>query len=223
MAAAFGLGGYTKGVGLFEDTPPTNSPNSDFAIRSSGNSYAAELSQNVISFNNMSKDNFTNISHNPPFSFGMMARKNFEKNGIETGLVYTHLASRFDFWNYNVHQRLHYIGLPVNLLGYFENSKPDAWRVYLSAGFMVEKGLRAIYSQELRWVNQIQNTVVKSNINGLQWSLNGGLGVSRRLEKGFGVYFESRVGYSLDNNQPVSIRTEMPVYVGLSFGLNYEL
>ena len=175
----------------------------------------------------MTKDDFTNISHSPPFSFGIMASKSREDGaGLEFGLVYTYLASRFDWSNWSnnrAYQGLHYIGIPVNLVGYLGKSKPDKWRVYLSGGIMVEKGLRAVYRQEMRSGNEIRNTTVRSSINGLQWSLNGGMGITRRLEKGFGIYIEPRVGYSFDNKQPISIRTESPVYFGINFGLNYKL
>jgi len=224
LSAALGIGGYTNSID--PHTSSASQKSSSMVENSSGNRYAANLAGSVMSFDNMSKDDFTNISHNPPFSLGMTARSGgFEKNaGIEFGLVYTYLASRYNWSNHNVHQGLHYIGIPVNLFGYLGNPKPgNIWRVYFSGGFMVEKGLRAIYKQERTWESEIRTTTVKSSINGLQWSLNGGLGISRKLENGFGIYFEPRVGYSFDNNQPISIRTEWPVYVGVSFGLNYEL
>ena len=225
LAAVFGVGGHSESFSDFSETPSGGGQKSFFAENGSGNRYAAELSGSILSFDNLTEDDFTNIIHNPPFSFGMKARKNFATGGaaFEIGLTYTYLVSRFEMWNYNVQHDLHYIGLPVNLVGYLGNSKHKNWRVYVSGGFMVEKGLRAIYRQEITWGSQRHNTTVRSSINGMQWSLNGSVGITRRLENGFGIYFEPRAGYSFDGNQPISIRTEMPVYFGVNFGLNYEL
>ena len=233
LAAAFGTGGNADNsfsaasnsfsIG-FNDATQSPSVKLDF---SGNNEYAVNRSNNIISFDNKAPKDFSNISHRPPFSFGLTARKNLGKRGgVESGLVYTYLASRFkwsEWTGYEVQQNLHYVGIPVNMVVYLWNSKPN-WRIYLSGGFMVEKGLRAIYRQERQWRNETQTTTVKtSSIDGWQWSLNSALGVNYRLEKGWGVYFEPRVGYSFDCNQPVSIRTESPVYFGVNLGLNFEL
>ena len=222
LAAVFGIGSYNNGIDASQSSGVSKS---SIAENSSGNIYATGLSSNIMSFDNMNEDDFTNISHSPPFSLGIKARTGgSDKNaGIETGLIYTYLSSRYKWSNHNVFQGLHYIGIPVNFVGYLGNSKTGAWRFYFSGGFMVEKGLRAIYRQERTWIREHRYTTVKSSINGLQWSLNGAMGISHKLEKGFGIYFEPSVGYSFKNNQPVSIRTQMPVYIGISLGINYEL
>jgi len=224
LAAALGFGGGNSGMS--ENQATTTIMNQDFGLSGSGNKYANDLSKSIQSFEYMRRDDFTNINHLPPLSFGLTARKSIGKNsGLETGLIYTNLASRFEWSNwgtYDAHQTLHYLGIPVNLAIYLWNTNPN-WRIYLSGGFMVEKGLRAVYRQERQMWSEQRLTTVKSSIDGLQWSLNSALGASFRLDKGFGIYFEPRVGYSFDNNQPVSIRTEYPFYFGINIGLNYEL
>ena len=225
FAAAFGTGGSTNGFDVMSnDYSVYDSPMAGWDGMGRGNDYATELSSSIRSFNSMKREDFTNIQHSPPFSFGLTARKSLRKNiGVESGLVYTYLSSRFEGEGYNAHQSLHYIGIPVNMAVYFGNSKSN-WRAYLSGGFMVEKGLRAKFVQQENWVSASRNTTVKSSaISGLQWSLNGALGVNYRLEKGWGIYFEPRVGYSFDCNQPISIRTEKPLFFGINMGLNYEL
>jgi len=226
FAAAFGTGGYINeyGNGNDHNIIGHNSSPKGWLGLSSGNSYATDMSYNIRSFSGMSRNDFTNISHRPPFSIGLTARKSLSKNsGVESGLVYTYLASQYKWSNYDVRQGLHYVGIPVNGVIYLWNSNPN-WRVYFSGGFMIEKGLRGIYRQE-RWLESEHRitTVKSSSISGMQWSLNGALGINYRLEKGWGIYFEPRVGYSFDCDQPVSIRTEWPVYVGVHLGLNYEL
>ena len=223
FAAAFGTGGSTSGLENMSNDY-SSFPEMGWDGMGSGNDYAAQRSSGIQSFSYMSREDFTNIQHRMPFSFGVTARKSLGKRGgVESGLVYTCLSSRFEWESYDVHQSLHYMGIPVNMTVYLGNSKSN-WRVYLSGGFTVEKGLRAIYRQERRWGSEIRTTTVKkSSIDGLQWSLNGALGVSYKLEKGWGIYFEPRVGYSFDCSQPISVRTEMPVFFGINMGLNYEL
>lgn len=228
LAAAFGIGGYSNVLNDnhsdMYNAPSSGSVSSKtMGLSGSNNEYAANLSGSVRSFSDMSRSDFTNISHRPPLSFGLTAHKSLGKGGgWETGLVYTFLSSRYEWEGYHVNQSLHYVGIPVNMVVYLWNSNPN-WRVYLSGGFMAEKGLRAIYRQERQLPSEHRITTVKSSINGLQWSLNGALGINYKLEKGWGIYFEPRVGYSFDCNQPVSIRTEMPVFFGINMGLNYEL
>ena len=227
FAAAFGTGGYTEGISKDKFySPPISitSPTSPKILMDGNNYYATKMSNNIQSFAEMSRNDFSNIDHRPPFSFGLTVRKSLGKNsGFESGLVYTYLASQYKWSGYDVRQGLHYVGIPVNAVVYLWNSNPN-WRIYFSGGFMIEKGLRGIYRQE-RWQESEHRitTVKSSSINGLQWSLNGALGINYRLEKGWGIYFEPRAGYSFDCDQPVSIRTDWPVYVGIHLGLNYEL
>jgi hypothetical protein len=229
LAAAFGIGGNTDGFsGDFGGNPDNVSSTHGVSYPKKGlsgrdNDYAAEIAANVPSFSDMSRNEFADISHRPPLSFGLTARKNLGKRiGVESGLTYTYLASHFKWSNHDARQGLHYLGIPVNMAVYVWNSNAN-WQIYLSGGFMVEKGLRGIYRQERQMTSEHRFTTVKSSIDGLQWSLNGGFGVNYRLDKNFGIYFEPRVGYSFDCNQPVSIRTEYPVYFGVSLGLNFEL
>ena len=87
---------------------------------------------------------------------------------------------------------------------------------------MAEKGLRVIYRQTSSWGSETRTTTVKTSIDGLQWSLNGALGINYRFDKGFGIYLEPRVGYCFDNDPPISMRTEWPIFIGVNMGLNYE-
>jgi hypothetical protein len=198
-------------------------------LSGSNNKYAANLSWSVPSFENLQREEFTNISHSTPFSSAITARKMLGNNvGVESGLVYTFLSSRFAFTNwardYTVHHNLHYVGMPFNLIVYFGNTKSNNnWRFYLLGGYMVEKGLRAIYKQEERSQGQLRSTTVRSSIEGVQWSVNCSFGVSYKLEKNWNIHFEPRLGYSFNDNQPTSIRTEHPVYLGVNLGLNYKL
>jgi len=213
------LPGYTSTKGITNGTEDMQS-SLELSLNGSSNRYAAS----TVPLSHISAKDITNIRHTPPFSLGMMARKSLGKrSSVESGVVYTCLASRFKWSDYDVNQRLHYMGIPVNMVVSLGSNAKSDWQIYLSGGFTVEKGLRAICRHERQMGNMIHTITSKRSIDGLQWSLNGALGVNYRFYKGLGIYFEPRAGYSFDCNQPVSIRTERPVYIGINLGLNYEL
>ena len=196
-------------------------------VRLTGNNqYASSLSASIQPFDNMSKSDYNVIRHLPPLSLGFTARTYMGGANIECGVVYTYLASRFSWTQsgveYNVRQSLHYVGIPVNLVGYIWNKRPD-WKIYFSLGVMVEKGLRGIYKQERLSTNRSTFTTIKSSIEGVQWSLNGAIGVSYRIKKDFSLYFEPKTGYFFDCTQPISMRTEWPFVIGFGIGVSYQL
>lgn len=168
-------------------------------------------------------EEYSNVDYSLPLSFGMTVRKDFNKYvALETGLVYTYLSTKFSGYGKVSHDAklgLHYLGIPVNAVVYlWRNQK---WHVYLSGGVMMEKGIRSVHTQNRHESDGIHTTIAKENIGGLQWSLNASAGVSYRLYQDWSLYFEPRLSYYFDNYQPVSIRTDKPVIVGLGAGIRY--
>ena len=160
-----------------------------------------------------------------PLSFGLSIRKNINKHyGVETGLVYTYLSSNYR-WNdstpFDATQQLHYLGVPVNGIIYLRNNQTK-WNIYLSAGVMLEKGLRMETVRKQHLPDRVVTTRQKSNIDGWQWSLNSSAGISYRFADKMKLYLEPRLGYYFDNDQPESIRTDRPVAVGFGAGLQYS-
>jgi hypothetical protein len=199
----------------------SNSRVGDF-VSSSPNFYDKTLSAVNTNYTSiLATNDFTKKTYNDPLSFGLTVRKQLNKTlSLESGLVYTYLLSTFE--NSGVQRseaklHLHYIGIPVNLITeLWENSK---WEVYLSTGFMAEKGIQSLYVQSQYFGAEVVTTTAKTNINGIQWSINGGVGVSYKIKKQLGIYFEPKFSRYFDNNQPVSARTDHPFVFGLSAGL----
>ena len=191
-------------------------------VSSSPNFYDRTLSAANTNYTSiMATNDFTKKTYNDPLSFGLTVRKQLNKTlSLESGLVYTYLLSTFE--NSGVQRseaklHLHYIGIPVNLITeLWENSK---WEVYLSTGFMAEKGIQSLYVQSQYFGTEAVTTTAKTNINGIQWSINGGVGVTYKIKRQLGVYFEPKFSRYFDNNQPVSARTDHPFVFGLSAGL----
>ncbi|MBP1664644.1 MAG: outer membrane protein beta-barrel domain, partial [Bacteroidetes bacterium] len=79
------------------------------------------------------------------------------------------------------------------------------------------------YKQDIDYTWSATQTKVYSRIEGLQWSLNTGLGVNYKIQKDLSLFFEPKMTFYLDNNQPMSARTENPLVIGLNGGLRIEL
>lgn len=215
-SASFGGGGPDKN-GYY--SMMNSLPSSESGALSDGghNSYGKEF---------LDYNDFTNVSHSVPLSFGVTVRKDLtDRIGFETGLVYTYLSSKFRRSGTSYHtakQELHYLGIPLNAVVYLWNN-PN-WNIYVSAGGMVEKGLRMNYSQSViqREESNSLNYSTHQSIRGLQWSLNASVGVTYKFYSDWGIYFEPRYSYFFDNNQPFSIRSENSHVFGLSGGLRYS-
>jgi hypothetical protein len=158
----------------------------------------------------------------PPLSLSVLVRR--ELGGylaVESGLTYTYLSTKFKGAApvNEAHLELHYLGIPVNIIGYLHQGAK--WDVYSSAGIIVEKGVRSVYKQHQYSEERIVSHDIKTNIEGLQWSLGGSFGLSYHLHTDWSVYFEPRVSYYFDSGQPISMRTENPFTVSLGAGIRY--
>ncbi len=169
----------------------------------------------------LTPSDFSDKTFFSPLSVGAKVSKHFgETFSLETGFSYTYLLTKFKSDNYNAALHLHYLGIPVQMVvKIWGNSK---WKVYGSAGAMVEKGLRSIYVQEQHFGNQTITTTASTKIDGLQWSLNATIGGAYRLSDGIDVYFEPKCSYYFDNDQPLSIRTDRKLSGGIEGGLRFN-
>ena len=206
----------------FSSNENTLTGNSDLFL-SDGNK---NIVSSTTSFTNiMTPNDFSNINYLPPISFELAIRKDLNKTlGLESGLVYTYLLTTFE--NSSVQQNnaklhLHYIGIPLNLIVRLWNNAK--WEIYVLGGGMIEKGIRSIYVQNLHTGNQTYTTTVSTSINGIQWSVNGAVGTTYKIQRNIGFFFEPKIAYYFDNNQPLSFRTEHPVSMGLTAGIRFQL
>ena len=171
-------------------------------------------------YNNKIKD----IRPSVPISFGVTVRKKLNSTiGIETGLVYTFLSTDItviDGGRSEITQKLHYLGVPANLIVNLYDKR--SWNIYVSAGGMIEKGLVSVYQSKSYNVYKNSEITENRSISGLQWSLNGGVGLSYGIYKDINMYVEPGFSYYFDNDQPISKRTEDPFTFNLKVGLRYD-
>ncbi len=212
LAAAFGTasGGSPDNSEMYY----ADIKGSDGFLPNSGSGYAIK---------NDVPQNYKDVQYNVPLSVGITVRKSLNEHwAIESGLVYTYLSAKYIYEgsSHELRQRLHYLGIPANIVAYVWTSNPN-WKLYVSAGGMIEKGLRNITIDTYSQSYQDREFTTKTSIDGLQYSLNGAFGINYCFDSGFGLYLEPRVSYYFDNNQPTSIRSDWPLTVGINAGLNY--
>ncbi|RNC66182.1 outer membrane beta-barrel protein [Proteiniphilum sp. X52] len=177
-------------------------------------------------YNLLNPGDYTEVVHHLPVSVSLTADFAVAKDmSLETGLSYTYLFSRYrrnDDFIYRGALRQHYIGIPVNLR--YTLWQNDAWKVYLLGGGSIEKGLRSVYKQEIeRNGGVVYHTNLYSHIKGFQFSAQGGVGFSYRLQGNLSLFGEPRIVYYFNNNQPMSARTENPLIFGLNMGIRLQV
>ncbi|GEM_PF-2177783 len=146
-------------------------------------------------------------SHHQPIRFGLMFLYRLNDHwSLESGLSYTRLLSdittRVDGQVTAVsEQRLHYIGIPLNL-GY-------QFRIYRRVGMYVKAG------------GSIEKML---NASPWQFSLNSAAGVNYELTDRFSLYFEPGVGYYFNDGSSIStLYKDHPLNYNLSIGLRISL
>ncbi|MDR3219973.1 MAG: PorT family protein [Dysgonamonadaceae bacterium] len=168
------------------------------------------------------EDDFSEINHRPPLSFGLTVTKELTSVlSLETGLVYSYLQS--DYSNTvpkkKAKSQLHYLGIPLHLHVNILGDNHTKWAFYCSLGGMAEKGLKAVYTQIYYANNEPFETKTNKNIDDLQWSLSFAPGIDYKLHQSYSIYLEPKLSYYFDNEQPQSIRTDKPWVLGLNAGL----
>ncbi|MBF6627594.1 MAG: hypothetical protein ITG04_03675 [Proteiniphilum sp.] len=226
ILALNGRGGLTS----FQQT--VNSP---MTLRSATlddqNQYGGEPNKTVLTANN-SAGNVSEMEHDQPVSFGFTLSKSlFDDLYIETGLVYTYLASKVRNTNTNFQvnetQRLHYLGIPLNVnYNLFSLNKLN---VYASVGGMLEKDLYGEYrkvgegqTEEFNSSSE-EEEITRISQRNPQLSVNAGLGLSYPIYNGLKMYGKIGGAYYFDaNNEYKTIYSDRKIVMDLNVGLRYE-
>lgn len=159
-----------------------------------------------------------------PFSVGLNLHIPFsERFGLGTGLKYSYLQNSFQALVDNsvqamVDQKLHYIGIPLS--AYYKIMNSNNWSCYVTGGGALEKGLGMTSKMK-----DLKGDVTsrKDKIDGLQWSVNLGVGLEYFFTNVFGIYFDPSLVYFFDCDQPFNIRTSQPLQFEMELGLRFNL
>jgi len=166
-------------------------------------------------------EDFTSKSYLAPVSAGAAIAYSISKStSIQSGLTYTYLVTSFDNNTVDSKLHLHYVGLPLRIIYNF--SQTNKWSFYGSVGTMIEKGIWSVYVQNQNYPNSTITTTVTDKIKGWQYSVNSSVGTAYNIQKNTAIYFEPKISYYFDSNQPISIRTENKLVIGFEGGLRYK-
>lgn len=175
---------------------------------------------------NQGKDIETDIKHRLPIRAGITVAYNLGKRfGIETGLSYTNLTSDIkegsDSHYSTGEQRLHYIGIPLNL-----KYRMLSWKrfdLYASAGALAEKCISAKLHKEFILDRQKKDSETENlSDKPMQWSANASVGVQFNFLNSMSVFVEPGISYYFDDGTDIqTIYKEKPLNFNLNMGLRF--
>ena len=165
----------------------------------------------------------TSIRHRLPVETGITFSYYFTKSwAVETGLTYTLLSSEWnssDQFNASVHQKLHYLGIPLKL--HRQLWQNNLLQLYASAGGALEKCVKTRITAHNK--SNGRTSVESPHLNELQCSLAVGMGAHLKLTRFMGVYVEPGVVYYFnDGSEFETIRKKHPFNFNLRVGLRFS-
>lgn len=139
-----------------------------------------------------------------------------------TGLMYTHLKSKFESTFNNTSllktQKIDYIGLPLRLTySFWHKGRLNA---YTTGGVTFELPVHSSLTRTFT-ISPDSSFTQKRDIRPLpQWSVNLGVGVQYPIFKPVGIYIEPNVFYYFNNGSGIqTYRTEHPFMFSVPFGI----
>ncbi|WP_337639376.1 outer membrane beta-barrel protein [Prevotella sp.] len=157
--------------------------------------------------------------HYHPMSFGLSVGYNLtHRLALTTGMVYTYASSDFTSSaagdDIIETQRLHYIGIPLNLK--YKVWGNNAIHTYAIAGCQADFNVSAKM--------QTGDITTDADKDHTQWSVGGAVGVQYNIIPRMGIYAEPGVRYYIDNKSSVeTIFKEKKFNFNLQLGVRVEL
>ena len=161
-----------------------------------------------------------NAKHHAPVSVGLQVAFGIAPRlSLSTGLVYTRTSSDFYPYapssNYNVHQVLHYVGIPVGLN--YEFWQSGGFHAYVMAGAEADYNVK----------NDTEEEGVKkedAKRDRVQFSGKASLGAQYDITPKVGLYIEPGAKYYFDNGSHVeNTFKDKKLNFNLQFGLRFNL
>ena len=157
--------------------------------------------------------------HYHPMSFGLSVGYNLTPRlTLTTGMVYTYASSDFTSSaagdDIVETQRLHYIGIPLNLK--YKVWGNNAIHTYATAGCQADFNVSAKM--------QTGDITTDADKDRTQWSIGGAVGVQYNIIPRMGIYAEPGMRYYIDNKSSVeTIFKEKKLNFNLQLGVRVEL
>lgn len=158
-------------------------------------------------------------SHNHPISFGLTVGYPINSwLSLSSGLVYTKLSSTFTTLmpNHQIqrHQKLHYIGVPLNLQAHL--LQWHGFSLYLTAGAQADWNVKAESNTD--GINQVMDK------DRMQWSVGSSLGLAYHIIPQLSLYAEPGIRHYIDNGSTINnYFKDKPTSFNLQLGLRFDL
>lgn len=170
----------------------------------------------------------TEYEHHLPIRIGLsVAYALTDRLSIGTGLTYTRLSSDIKDAsmesNYLGEQRLHYVGIPVNVSYKVASSR---WiSLYGTAGVLAEKCVSGTTDEGYVENNTMKYTNTHDiSSKPLQMSVNAGVGIQFDFIDNVGIYAEPGLSYYFDDGSALqTIYKEKPLNFNLNVGVRFKL
>ena len=162
-------------------------------------------------------------THHLPVKLGVSFRYDLDERwNLQSGLTYSYLASDISKDSYDTKQKLHYIGIPLQL-GY-KLGESKRFRSYIAAGFQVEKLVSGKAVTRHSKNKEPQGTFIQ-NISDkrLLFSILASYGVEYALGKNFSLYAEPGIHYYFKNGNGLQTHyNEQPLDLNLTIGFRFH-
>lgn len=170
----------------------------------------------------------TEYDHHLPIRIGLsVAYALTDRLSISSGLTYTRLASDIKDTSreskYIGEQRLHYVGIPVNVSYKVASSR---WiSLYGTAGVLAEKCVSGTTDEGYAENNTMKYTNTQDiSSKPLQMSVNAGVGIQFDFIDNVGIYAEPGLSYYFDDGSALqTIYKEKPLNFNLNVGVRFKL
>lgn len=177
---------------------------------------------------NRDEETKTEYEHHLPIRIGLsVAYALTDRLSISSGLTYTRLSSDIKDASreskYIGEQRLHYIGIPVNV-----SYKVASFRwlgLYGTAGVLAEKCVSGTTDEGYVENNTMKYTNTQDiSSKPLQMSVNAGVGIQFDFIDNVGIYAEPGLSYYFDDGSALqTIYKEKPLNFNLNVGVKFKL
>ena len=170
----------------------------------------------------------TEYDHHLPIRIGLsVAYALTDRLSISSGLTYTRLSSDIKDASreskYIGEQRLHYVGIPVNVSYKVASSQ---WiSLYGTAGVLAEKCVSGTTDEGYVENNTMKYTNTQDiSSKPLQMSVNAGVGIQFDIIDNVGIYAEPGLSYYFDDGSALqTIYKEKPLNFNLNVGVRFKL
>ena len=170
----------------------------------------------------------TEYDHHLPIRIGLsVAYALTDRLSISSGLTYTRLSSDIKDASreskYIGEQRLHYVGIPVNVSYKVASSR---WiSLYGTAGVLAEKCVSGTTDEGYVENNTMKYTNTQDiSSKPLQMSVNAGVGIQFDIIDNVGIYAEPGLSYYFDDGSALqTIYKEKPLNFNLNVGVRFKL